>query len=581
MFRKNDQHLQWPLFSSIDSLPKKQQARLEESWAGTFYDELFCRIDEEPFAVLYSDDEASRPNTPVNLLIGFETLKAGFGWSDEEAFDHFCFDVQVRYAVGHRDLSAGHFDLRTVYNFRHRVAKHMQESGENLIDQAFEQVTDEQVTAFNLKTNKLRMDSTLVASNIRQTTRLQLLVEVLQRVHRMMDEGDQQRYADSFEVYLKGTSGQYIYSIKRETYAEHLQRVGELMHKLATELQAKYANEPAYQVLERVFKEHFSVDESTLRAREGEELSADSLQSPDDWEATYRRKRGQDHIGYVTNVTETCDPENPFQLIVKVQTESNNTDDAAMLAEVLPELKERTGVDEMHTDGGYNSPEVDETMQAQQVQQIQTAIRGRKPAAEKLGLEDFEWQVGADNGQPQSVTCPHGRQAEVTAGRKEGRYCAAFDSSDCESCPLRDQCPTKPLKRRPENVLRFSQQDVNVALRRQRCADERTRERHLRPAVEATVRAVKHPFGNGKVPVRGNPRVSMVMTESAAMNNVRQIHRYQISQKEAGRAEKGNQKATESARQQSASSFFAFVWSQLRACLHLAHPLRPAWACSF
>jgi len=114
MFRKNDQHLQWPLFSSIDSLPKKQQARLEASWAGTFYQELFCRINEEPFAVLYSDDEASRPNIPVNLLVGFETLKAGFGWSDEEAFDHFCFDVQVRYAVGHRDLSAGHFDLRSV-----------------------------------------------------------------------------------------------------------------------------------------------------------------------------------------------------------------------------------------------------------------------------------------------------------------------------------------------------------------------------------------------------------------------------------------------------------------------------------
>ena len=70
MFRKNDQHLQWPLFSSIDSLPKKHQARLEASWAGTFYHELFCRIDEEPFAVLYSDDEASRPNIPINLLVG-------------------------------------------------------------------------------------------------------------------------------------------------------------------------------------------------------------------------------------------------------------------------------------------------------------------------------------------------------------------------------------------------------------------------------------------------------------------------------------------------------------------------------
>jgi len=239
--------------------------------------------------------------------------------------------VQVRYAVGHRDLSEGHFDLRTVYNFRYRVAKHMQETGENLTDQAFEQVADEQVAAFNLKTNKLRMDSTLIASNIRQTTRLQLLVEVLQRVHRMLDEGDQRRYTDDFAAYLKGSSGQYIYSIKREAHAEHLQRVGELMDKLVTELQAKYADERAYQVLDRVFKEHFVVEETTLRARKGKELSASSLQSPDDWKATYRQKRGQDHVGYVANVTETCHPETPFQLIVQVQTEPNNTDDAYLL----------------------------------------------------------------------------------------------------------------------------------------------------------------------------------------------------------------------------------------------------------
>jgi len=580
MFRKNDQHLQWALFSSIDSLPKKQQARLEASWAGTFYHQLFCRIDEGPFADVYSDED-SRPNIPVNVLVGFETLKAGYGWSDEEAYDHFCFDVQVRYALGYRDLSEGHFELRTVYNFRHRVAQHMQETGENLIERAFEQVADKQITAFGLKTNKLRMDSTLIASNIRQTTRLQLLVEVLQRVHRMLDESDQQRYTDDFAVYLKGSSGQYIYSIKREEYAEHLQRVGELMHKLVAELQAKYADEPAYQVLDRVFKEHFVSDENTLRAKKGKELSADSLQSPDDWEATYRQKRGKGHIGYVTNVTETCHSENPFQLIVKVQTESNNTDDAAMLAETLPSLKERTGVNEMHTDGGYNGPEVDEAMQEQKVQQIQTAIRGRQPAEEKLGLEDFAWQTNADDGQPQSVACPHGQQAEIVAGRKEGRYRAAFDSSGCESCPLRDQCPTVRLKSRPEDVLRFSQQDVNVALRRQRCADERASKRHLRPAVEATVRAVKHPFGNGKVPVRGKPRVGMLMIGSAAMNNVRQIHRYQRSQKETGGAEKGSRKATESAQGQPVLSLFASLWTQLQACLRLVRPLRPAWACSF
>ena len=483
MFVSNDQHLQMPMFSSISSLPKKVFKRLEASWAGTFYREVFVRIDEDLFAGLYSD-EPSRPNTPVNVLVGLDIFKSGFGWSDEELYDHFCYDVQVPYALGYRDLSEGYFDLRTLYNFRQRVTKHMQETGENPYEKAFEQITDEQIAAFELKTDKLRMDSTMIASNIREMTRLQLLVEVLQRVHRMLDETDQQRYAEAFAPYLKGTSGQYIYRLKGEDVPEHLQRIGELMHRLVEELAARYSEEPPYQVLQRVFQEHFMVDEATLRPKKGKELSASSLQSPDDWEATYRQKQGEDYQGYVANVTETCHPGNEFQLIVKVQTESNNTDDAAMLDEAIPELKERTDVDEMYTDGGYNSPDVDKTMREQDVEQIQSAIRGRKPSEEKLGLDDFEWETNTD-GEPQTVTCPNGQQSEVMPGQKEHRYHVAFEAAGCESCPFSDQCRTQPLKRTPERVLHSSQHEVEVALRRQRSEDARTSGQNLRAAVEA------------------------------------------------------------------------------------------------
>ena len=305
--------------------------------------------------------------------------------------DAFLFDLQARYALGYENIGEGDFDLRTVYNFRRRLCKHMQEQGENLLEQAFEQVTDEQVRAFELKTGSLRMDSTQIASNIRRMGRLQLLVEVLQRVHRMLREEEQQQYAESFAPYLKGSSGQYIYRLKAGDVAGHLQSVGELMARLRDELATRYGDEPAYRVLQRVFQEHFHVDEGALRPKAGEELKASSLQSPDDWEATYRQKRGQEHKGYVANVTETCNPENELQLIVKVQTEPNNTDDAAMLNETLPALKERTDVDEMHTDGGYNSPDVDQTMRELGIAQIQTAIRGRKPSTEKLNLDDFAW----------------------------------------------------------------------------------------------------------------------------------------------------------------------------------------------
>ena len=74
MFRKNNQHQQQPLFSTLDDLPDKQRQRLETSWAATFYKDLFCRIDEDIFSILYSD-EASRPNIPVNVLVSLEVLK--------------------------------------------------------------------------------------------------------------------------------------------------------------------------------------------------------------------------------------------------------------------------------------------------------------------------------------------------------------------------------------------------------------------------------------------------------------------------------------------------------------------------
>jgi len=277
LFQKNEQHKQPAMFSSIYELPKTQLKRLKDSWAATFYHEFFTRIEEDLFAVLYSD-EPSRPNIPINVLMGLEIMKSGFGWSDEELYDAFCYNMQVRYALGYRDLKEGHFELRTLYNFRSRITQYMQRTGVNLVEKAFEQVTDEQTKAFQLKTGKLRMDSTQIASNIREMSRLQLLVEVLQRVHRMLGEEDQERYKKDFEPYLKGSSGQYVYRIKGEKVADHLLPIGELMHRLVEKLGDDYGQEPTYQMLVRVFQEHFTLDEEDdLRPRKGKELSAGSL----------------------------------------------------------------------------------------------------------------------------------------------------------------------------------------------------------------------------------------------------------------------------------------------------------------
>lgn len=156
MFRPNERHLHQSFFGDISNLTEKARTDLERSWAGVFYREFFCRLDERPFAMLFSD-KASRPNAPINVLVGLEMFKFGFGWSDAELYDHFRFDVQVRYTLGLLTLGEGEFELRTLCNFRQRLSAHRAKTGEDLLEQAFAQVTDEQIKAFQLQTRCLRM----------------------------------------------------------------------------------------------------------------------------------------------------------------------------------------------------------------------------------------------------------------------------------------------------------------------------------------------------------------------------------------------------------------------------------------
>ncbi|MCB8952715.1 MAG: hypothetical protein H6650_11935 [Ardenticatenales bacterium] len=98
-------------------------------------------------------------------------------------------------------------------------------------------------------------------------------------------------------------------------------------------------------------------DDSPIKLRPAAEVAADSLQSPHDPEATYREKNGERYRGYVSNIGETCDPDNPVQLITSVQTASNDSDDGQLLAQSLTEQAERGHqIEKVTVDGSYAGP---------------------------------------------------------------------------------------------------------------------------------------------------------------------------------------------------------------------------------
>lgn len=604
MYRANQGHLQSPLFSDLDHLSEKARRRLEESWAGVFYREFFCRLDEQPFAILYSE-VASRPNIPINVLVGLEALKAGFGWSDQDMHDAFLFDVQVRYALGYRNLGEGDFDLRTIYNFRQRLNEHMGASGENLIECAFEQVTDEQITAFQLKTGSLRMDSTQIASNIRQSCRLQLLVEMLHRTYRMLSAADQTEYAAAFAPYLQGSSGQYVYHLKGQETEPHVQRIGALMHCLLRQLAPAYAEHATYQMLQRVFDEQFDLVEAPaasdpgsdedasgtpagshqaaqpasqpptpqplpsastprVQAKPGQAISPNSLRSPDDPEATYRKKGHQAYEGYVTNVTETCDPTNPLQLVVKMQTAANTTEDTSLLLEALPNLTQRTQLDSVYNDAGFCGPQVDDALRQAGIQQIPSALQGRAPDPRYTHLSDFDLQVD-HRGYLTRITCPHGHTLTPAWEPVSARYIAPLTDAACPDCRFRTS--------QARSSLRFSQAELDLALRRQRCRAYHQSKPRLRAAIEATIGAIKRPFNHDKTPVRGRFRVGLMMIGSAAMVNIRRIERYLLQQAQLKRQALATQ-STQLKADAPLTSFLSAFWAR---CQHWLAPQRGQW----
>jgi hypothetical protein len=405
------------------------------------------------------------------------------------------------------------------------------------------------------------MDSTQIASNILEMSRLQLLVEAVQRMQRSLSEADQQRYAETLAPYLQGHSGQYVYRLKGKGATEaHLQQIGEVIALLLEELGEDYAQDPAYQVLARFFADNFHLEARAVRPKSNQELSADSLQSVDDLEATYRRKGAQYYKGYVANLSETCDPDNALQLITKVQVAPNNTNDNTLLLEALPDLKERTGLETLYTDGPYAGPDVDPALQQHGVEQIQTGINGKKLDPDKLYLADFEIEQN-EQGVPTHSTCPQGQNVPVELSSRKRSYRADFDPSLCQTCPfhLQERCPAQPGKKRPSFRLRFSLAQMVVAQRRRKMRLSKQDGKNPRAAIEGTIREVKHPFPAGKLPVRGLFRMTCLMVGSAAMTNVRRIHHYWAEKRKDERRKMAAEKGAKAAPEQQGISFCSFL----------------------
>jgi len=386
MFKENDGHNQQELFNSFSTLHPKTQKKLEKSWAALFYQHVFCKIDEKPFAVLYSTDRG-RTNFPVNILLSLELIKHIFDYTDEILLDQYNFNYQVMFALGERSLGERYLAPRTFYNFRQKLYQYTLQhpEQEDLIFGQFKALTDHFIKLLGLDTRQQRMDSTFFMSNIKLAGRLSLAYDVLVQA---LKACPQEELPESLQEVLKPDfKTNLLFKTRSGQVPGRLQE----MFDLSTEFLAFVEEQgigTSYEteLLKRFLEEQTVIDPETKRrsSKATKEIAATSLQSAYDPDATFRNKNGKVNRGYILNIAETCADENPVQLVTDYTTKNSSASDTEILLERLPQIKEDTGLTDLYVDGGYYSEEVEIESKKQNVTMHYTDMTGKAPDPEKI-----------------------------------------------------------------------------------------------------------------------------------------------------------------------------------------------------
>ena len=306
-FVKNDNQ-QISLLDSTFNLTEREKRMLEKSQAKTFADKVFPAIDENIFSVLYSK-KASRPNTPVNVIVGALILKEALNVTDDEIVEAMAFDIRYQYALHTISFEEQPISDRTLSRFRARVLSYETELDVDLIHECVIKMAKEISDFMNITPDKQRMNSLMVAANIRNLSLLELFYTCVSNLCKIMNERGTKIPDEQHHYIEKDDYNKCIYH-KRDMDATErtivVMKDADILIKICDST-GNFDDTMEYQLLIRLLKERTIIDDGSRRLRQKEEVENPSevLLNPSDPEATFRYKAGGKHLGYVGNIVES------------------------------------------------------------------------------------------------------------------------------------------------------------------------------------------------------------------------------------------------------------------------------------
>lgn len=605
MFKRTSSQLS--MFELNHLLPAAKRERLEKSWAHPFRERVLPLIDEEVFRDAFHPVFGA-PNRSIRLLTGLHVLKEWFDLTDDEVLGQLEYNLQWQYALGVEPAEA-HLPQKTLHNYRVKLLANER------AQEMFTRVTVGLVALDGLEVGRQRLDSTHVLSNMAVLTRLGLFVETvttfLKELRRALPNrlaalngGYSKRYLDR-----EGTFS----DVKREQARRRLPVVAVDVYRLLRHFQgdSEVVALESYGLLARLFEEQCTLadeaapsegsgvvvvvspvegdagpavepaaeDEADLAAvepsaaedtappvapeaptppvqlKEPKTIASASLQSPHDPDATY----GHKGKGYEVQLAETCEKDNPYQVVTAVAVNGAHESDQNATLPIAEQLME-SGLmpDELFADTNYGSGEnivdcaelgidlrapVQDPTKSKPVSRSWDAPVEPQPASETevppasapsfpaeppLGLEDFRFSTTFD----EVIACPagHAPRAQHTDAAERTLW-AEFEEAHCANCPFADRCPTR-RKASGDRTLRARRNQAATAHRQREQQSPEFREAYkVRSGIESTNAELKGRHGAGSLRIRGQDRVHLVMTLKALALNIKRavLHHVEAS----------------------------------------------------
>lgn len=440
-----------------------------------------------------------------------------------------------------------------MHNFRCRLMAH--DGGRA----AFCETTDRILQALGIRTGRQRLDSTHIMSNIAALTRLELFCETIRLFLRALPR----KHPELGHLVPGGLAGRYLKEEGEATSYEDArsdatrQRLGVCardLYRLVDRLRGTAAEElEEYRLLERLLREQCDIGgkedgwpgEGDDDAGEGsvpitlkdpKRVRPDSLQSPHDAQVTYSGHKGK---GYEVQVAETCDKENPTQIITHVEVTPSSGSDVDVPVPLIDALAERdVQPNELFADtlygSGRNAIEA-ELWGTELVSPVAGHVPGKTEEAENdthrdLTAADFQIDVAADK---RSV-CPARQEAmeEYEECASPERVELRFARATCEACSLRPRCPVKFSRKLGVYILEADLIKVNIERRRKAEASGEFRRRYaVRAGIEGTNSELKRAHGLGHLRVRGGHRVRLAVYLKALACNIKRMVRALLDEK--------------------------------------------------